>query len=101
MDITVTSSMDRPSQRDQIAVALARALERNETLRIRLPLSLYDYSENRGYTFVRDAAWNLQLPAVNTTPEMVMRLIETVGKCIVAIAEQGSDEVERKLGATA
>lgn len=94
--ITITSQ-DRLNQREQIEQVLERAREKNDTLRIRLPFSLYDYTETRGYVQVRDAAWNLQLPADKTTPEMVIRLIETMGKCIVAIATHGSEAVEEHL----
>jgi hypothetical protein len=95
--ITITSSQTRLDQRAQIDQVLERAREKKDTLRIRLPFSLYDYTDTRGYTQVRDAAWNLQLPADQTTPEQVMRLIETIGKCIVAIATHGSEQVEEAL----
>lgn len=95
--ITVTSGHDRPSQQRQIEAVLVRARAKDDTLRIRLPFTLYDYTDSRGYTLIRDAAWNLQLPAADTSPEMVMRLIETIGKCVVAIATHGSDAVEDAL----
>lgn len=95
--ITLTSSQQRPDQRTQIEDVLERARARKDTLRIRLPFSLYDYSDQRGYMQLRDAAWNLQLPADQTDAAMVMRLIDTIGKCIVAIATHGSAEVEEAL----
>jgi hypothetical protein len=95
--ITITSKQDRPSPREQIDQILERARDKKEPLRIRLPFSLYDYSDSRGYVQVSEAAWNLQLPAEETDSEMVMRLIETIGKCIVAIAAHGSEAVEEQL----
>lgn len=95
--ISVTSSADRLSQREQIEQVLVRAREKKEPIRVRLPFSLYDYDTSRGYMFVRDATWNLQLPIDQTDADTIQRLIETLGKCIVAIATEGSEAVIQKL----
>ena len=94
---TVTSGTDRLSQREQIELVVARARERQEPIRVRLPFTLYEYSTERAYTFVRDAVWNIQLPVTQTTPETIEKLIDTIGRCIVAIAQEGSDEIMRRL----
>lgn len=95
--ISVTSSADRLTQREQIMEVLQRAKEKGEPVRIRLPFSLYDYDTTRTYIPIRDAAWNLQLPTAQTTPEMIEQLIVTIGKCLVAIAQEGSEKVIEKL----
>lgn len=97
VQISVTSSTDRLTQREQIEQVIARAREKQEPVRIRLPFSMYDYTAARGYEFLRDATWNLQLPCDQTTPETIEQLIETLGKCIVAIASEGSETVMAKL----
>lgn len=97
IQISVSSSADRLSQREQIDQVLARAREKKEPVRVRLPLTLYDHDTTRGYVFLRDATWNLQLPSETLTPETVEQLIQTIGKCIVAIAQHGSDEVQEAL----
>jgi hypothetical protein len=96
--VTLITGADRLSQREQIAVHLARAVAREEPLRVRMPFTLYDaQSESRGYVPLRDAAWNLQLPS-DSSPESVVRLIQTLGSCIAAIADLGSEEVLARLG---
>jgi hypothetical protein len=96
--ISVISGASRLNQREQIEVVLARAQEKNEPVRVRIPFSMYDYdTESRTYMFIRDAVWNLQLPVEQTGPETIERLIATLGECIVAIAEQGSERVIQKL----
>lgn len=95
--ITVTSGADRLSQREQIDQVLARAREKKEPVRVRLPFTLYDHDTTRGYVFVRDATWNIQLPSEHLTADTIEQLIQTIGKCIVAIAQHGSDEVHEAL----
>ena len=91
------SGADRLTQRQQIDEILLRAQAKGELLRVRIPFSLYDQSEGRGYTYIRDAVWNLQLPSQQTTVEHVEKLIEAIGHCLVAIANEGSEAVVRKL----
>ena len=92
---------DRQTQRQQIEEVLARAQATGNLVRVRIPFSLYDTADTRGYVFLRDAVWNLQLPSELTTPETIEKLIATLGACIVAIASEGSDAVIKKLaGAT-
>lgn len=88
---------DRLSQREQIEAVLKRAREKKEPVRVRLPFTLYDQDTSRGYTFIRDAAWNLQLPTDQTTPETIERLIFTLGQCVTAIAREGTEEVLKRL----
>lgn len=98
LQITVTSGQDRLSQREQIEQVLTRAQAKEEPFRIRLPLTIYDHADySRSYLFVRDATWNLALPSAQITPETVEQLITTIGKCLVAIAQHGSEEVEESL----
>lgn len=99
--ITVTStSTERRSRRDQIDRVLARAIARQQPVRIRLPVTFYDSGESRGYVQVRDASWNLQLPHT-TTAETIEELIQTLGMCIVAIAREGSQVVRERIAAGA
>jgi hypothetical protein len=99
--ISLTSGADKLTQRQQIEEVLERTRSKGEPVRVRLPFSLYDQADTRGYVFVRDAVWNLQLPSELTTPETIEKLIATLGACIVAIASEGSDAVIKKLaGAT-
>jgi len=88
---------DRQTQRQQIEEVLTRAQAKGDLLRVRIPFSLYDTTDTRGYVFLRDAVWNLQLPSELTTPETIEKLIATLGACIVAIAAEGSDAVIKKL----
>ncbi len=97
IQISVTSGADKLSQREQIEQVLARAQGKNEALRVRIPVTLYDHAESRGYVFLREATWNLQLPIAQTTPETVEDLIQTLGACINAIAREGSVAVREKL----
>lgn len=97
IQITVTSGSERRTQSEQIDQVLARAQEKHGPLRIRLPFSLYDYDTTRGYVFVRDATWNLQLPSAQATRETIEELIEILGTCIVAIAQEGVETVRKKL----
>lgn len=90
--ISLTSA-DRSTQRQQIEEVLVRARAKGEPLRVRIPVHLYDYEESRSYIPVREAAWNLQLPSQDTTPEHLERLIYVLGQCVVAIAEKGSEAV--------
>jgi|SRR3972149_2742334 len=92
--MTVTGGEERLTRRAQIEQVLARAQARAEPIRIRLPLTIYDYADNRSYAFLRDAAWNLQLPLDQVTPDTIEGLIRTIGACIVAIATHGSAAVE-------
>lgn len=93
---TVTSGADRLSSRDQIAQTLERDAQRGEGTRLRIPVTLYDYVGGRTYLALRDTAWNLTLPH-GTTVEQVELLIEAIGKCIVAVGEQGPALVLMKL----
>ena len=95
--ISVSSGSDRIPQREQIEQVLTRAREKGEPVRVRLPFTLYDQDVTRGYVFLRDATWNLQLRSDQITPETIEQLIQTIGKCIVAIAQHGSDEVSEAL----
>ena len=97
LSISVVASADRLPQREQIEQVLLRAQQKKEPVRVRLPFSLYDHDVTRGYVFVRDATWNLQLPVDQTTPETIQALIHAIGRCLVAIAEQGSERVIEKL----
>ena len=96
MQISVVSGTDRETQREQIERMLQRAQTNKEPVRIRLPFTMYGKGE-RGYLFVRDATWNLQLPSEQTTPEAIEELIAAIGTCIVAIATEGSAQVCAKL----
>lgn len=88
----------RPTAREQIADVIERARQAGEPLRIRLPFTLYNYQKNRTYEQVRDAVWNITLADVPpVTPEHVEGIIEALGKCVVALSEQGSEAVMRKL----
>lgn len=96
--ISVSSAADRPTAREQIEDVLARARAKGDPLRIRLPFSLYDQqADSRTYVFIRDATWNLALPSEHATPETVEKLIYAIGRCIVAIANEGSDAIVAKL----
>ena len=97
--ISLISGADKLTQRQQIEEVLDRAKAKQEPVRVRLPFSLYDQADTRGYVFVRDAVWNLQLPSEQTSPETIEKLIHTIGQCIVAIASEGSDAVIAKLAA--
>jgi hypothetical protein len=87
----------RVTRTEQITEILARAREKDEPVRVRIPFGLYEYSQNRNYLFLRDTAWNLTLPTDQTTPETVEALIDAVGTCIAAIAGKGSARVLAKL----
>jgi hypothetical protein len=95
--ISLITFTDRLTQRQQIEEVLARAQAKGEPVRVRMPFSLYDAADTRGYVFLRDAVWNLQLPSELTTPEVIEKLIYTIGQCVVAIANEGSDVVIKKL----
>lgn len=95
--IQVSNAADKPTAREQIELILERARAKGDPLRVRIPFGLYDLGDTRNYLFIRDATWNLQLPSDRTTPEMIEKLIHTIGRCIVAIADQGSDVVIAKL----
>lgn len=95
--ISVTAGTDRLTQREQIDTVRARCQAKKEPIRVRLPVQLYDQTEQRGYLFLRDATWNLQFPSDTTPPEAIEHFIEALGKCIYAIAEHGSEEVVRRL----
>ena len=95
--ISVTSGADRIPQREQIEQVLSRAREKGEPVRVRLPFTLYDQDVTRGYVFLRDATWNLQLSSDQITPETIEQLIQTIGQCIVAIAQHGSEQVHKAL----
>lgn len=95
--ILVTSPGDRPSAHDQIVEVLERARAKGEPVRVRIPFLLYDHDSSRGYTTVRDTAYNMALPSAETTPEAIERMFEAIGKCIVLIAQEGSDAMLRKL----
>lgn len=97
LPMTVVAGSNRPSRRDQIDDLIARAQARGEPIRLRLPLSFYDYSDSRSYSFLRDAAWNLSLPSTDATPETIEALIRSLGACLVAIATHGSARVEEVL----
>lgn len=94
LQISVTSSADKLPQREQIEQLLQRAKDKAEPLRIRVPLTLYD---SKNYVFLRDAAWNLQLPAEQVSVEQIEQLIGAIGTCITAIARDGSAAVVEKL----
>lgn len=91
------TGQDRLSQREQIEGVLGRVKGKGEPLRVRLPFTLYDYDTARGYTFVRDASWNLQLPSEHIVPETIERLIYTIGQCMTAIAREGTEKVLQKI----
>lgn len=95
--ISLITTADRLTQREQIEEVLARAKAKGEPVRVRMPFSLYDAADTRGYVFLRDAVWNLQLPSDRTSPETIEKLIYTIGQCVVAIAEKGSDAVIKRL----
>lgn len=95
------AGMSGRTRREQIDTVLRSAVEHQETVvRVRIPVTLYDYSsdnQNRNYTHLRDAAWNIQLPTSQTTPEVIEDLIEVLGQCMVAIAGEGSARVRERL----
>lgn len=96
--ITLVTGNERLTQREQLEAFIRRAAETKQPLRLRLPITLYDYgSDNRGYVPLRDASWNFQLPAERTSPADVERLITALGKCIAAIAELGTAAVIDRL----
>ena len=95
--IRVLSGADRATARDQISEVIARARAKGEPVRIRIPFSLYDHDTSRAYVFVRDATWNLSLPAEETEPETVENLIQVIGRCIVSVATAGSAAVLQAL----
>ena len=97
--MTVTSGTDRLTPREHIEQVLARAKDRREPFRIRLPFQLYSQDERRTYEGVRDVSWNIQLDPAQTTPEGVEELIRTLGACISAIAVEGCGAVLEKLEA--
>ena len=95
--MTVSSSADRATQREQITQVLERNAAKGEPVRVRIPFTLYDAEMNRGYQAIREAAWNLTLDGATTTPEIIEDLIATIGRCIVAIAQEGSIHVIERL----
>ncbi len=97
IQITVTSGADKLTQREQIEQVLARAQAKQQPMRVRIPVTLYDHDTTRGYVFVRDATWNLELPIAQTSAETIEQLIETLGACVVAIARDGSAAVREKV----
>lgn len=88
--IQVASGLDRPTQREQIDDIIARAREKGEPVRIRLPLSLYNYSTSRGYIELRDASWNLQLPSETLNPESVEQLIYAIHVFVRTLGDIGA-----------
>ena len=98
-DPPISLVLDRRSQREQIEAVLERAQARKEPVRVRIPVSLFSYEESRSYVALAGAVWNLQLPIDQTRPETIEKLIQTIGKCIVAIASLGSAEVVKRLEA--
>lgn len=96
--ISLVSRAEKPSQRDQLEEVIRRARDRQEPIRLRLPLHFYDTEQGRGYTAVRDAAWNITLPSETTSPEAVERFIYTISRCLAALSELGTEQTLRKLG---
>lgn len=94
---TVVAGIDRLSRREQVEQVLARARERREPLRVRLPMTLYDHADSRSYVFLRNATWNVQLPSETASPEMVEDLITAIGTCLSAIGQHGSQAVAETL----
>lgn len=88
----------RATAREQIAVAIQLAQSKEQPLRIRIPFGVYNYNQSRGYTFVRDAAWNLSMPSEAVTVEHVEKYINALGRCIAAIITDGPEGVVAKLG---
>jgi hypothetical protein len=95
--IEVASGLDRPSQRDQIADIIARAREKGEPVRLRLPLSLYNYAANRGYIELRDASWNLKLASDQVTPEAVELIITALHTFVRTLGEVGAQAAMARL----
>jgi len=95
--IQVASGLDRPTQREQIDEIIARAQEKGGPVRIRLPLSVYNYAESRGYIELRDAAWNLQLSSEGLAPESVEALISAIHTFIRTLGEIGAAAVVERL----
>lgn len=95
----VSRANDRPSIEDQIETILQRARELGKPARVRIPVLLYDYRDrgSEQYVALRESAWNLQFPIEQTTPATLQELIETIGKCVVAVATHGSEAVTGKL----
>lgn len=98
LQISVTSSADRLSQREQIEQVLTLAQQKGKPILVRLPFTLYDHTTARGYRYVRDATWNITLPIAQASPEQIEELIVTIGECLAAIAREGSEAVRRKVG---
>jgi hypothetical protein len=95
--IQMASGLDRPTQRDQILEIIQRAQQKHDLVRMRLPLALYNYGTSRGYTELRDASWNLQLPSENLQPEAIESIIAAVHLFIRTLAEVGATETMRRL----
>lgn len=87
------------SLQDQLEQLLEgyRKQEAAGPVRVRIPLTIYDIADSRTYIPIREAAWNLQLPIEQTTPETIERLIEVIGKVIVAVATEGSETILRRI----
>lgn len=89
--------LDKPTQREQIDEIIARAREKGEPVRIRLPVALYNYKESRGYVELREASWNLQLPSDTATPESVGTIIQAIDVFIRTLSEVGAAAVMERL----
>lgn len=98
LPITVTGA-DRLNRREQLEQIFTRARERAKDgiLRVRLPLSIFDYTDQRTHVYIRDAAWNLQLPLEHTTPDDIEQLIKVIGVCLTAVAREGAEKVKERL----
>ncbi len=95
--ISVTTSTDRPTRREQIDQVLGRARAKNESIRVRIPFQLYEYDEKRGYINIRDTAWNLTLPILNATPDTVEELIGVIEKFVRTLGDIGIHSTTERL----
>ena len=91
------SVSDRPTRADQLEQILDRARQRQEALRVRIPITLYSHDSTRAYVMLRDAAWNLQLPIAHTDADTIEKLVGAFDRFIRRLGELGIEGVEAKL----
>jgi uridine phosphorylase len=103
--IQVSSSAERqaekPTARQQIETVLERAQERGDPLRIRLPFTLWEYSEKKTYVTLREAVWLLTVPSEGvggqSAVDAVEELIQAMDAWVKAVGSAGAGRMLKAL----
>jgi hypothetical protein len=95
VQFSVTSPGDKPTPRQKLEQTLEQDRAASEPTRLRIPVHIYDRS-TRDYRAVPELAWNLSFTSSDTVEEIEV-VIEALGKCLIAIGEQGAETVLAKV----